>query len=555
MKRTVFFLSCLLILQSGILVAGSTTDGPFGKSVNEVTVAAGSETMALATAWIEAFRSANPEIKVSLVTDEDAMSADIRIISSNSLDQDKTRNSWKIIVGRDVIVPLMSRSDPFLESVSGRGISPAEFAAILSSDGSYTWGNLLGTGSNTPVTVIIPEDNAALKAISGFASVDPMAVRATRSSSESSLIRLSQGKEGVILFCRLADVTDKTGMEFIEGMDIVPVDVNANALSDYFEQFYSSFDNFVRGVYIGKYPKSLCNNVYAISESVPARGAPSDFISFILVEGQGCLTESGFTALARGEGVIRMEALADTQAMVTPGNGTPVARAWIWILSIIAAVSLFSYLIYIFTRPGIIESEKPLSKSHSAFSPQSIVTPAGILYDKGHAWTFLEKDGKVRVGIDDFLLHITGSITRIRMRSNGEKIRKGEFVMSVVQNGKQLDIMSPLSGIIIARNERLMNDTAIVHSSPYETGWVYLVAPDNWEKESRMMSAASKYAEFLKDEFTRIKDFLAGTPGINEVSLAQVILQDGGELRDGFLEEFGPEIWEEFQSRFLHSIN
>jgi glycine cleavage system H lipoate-binding protein len=555
MKRTVFFLSCLLILQSGILVAGSTTDGPPGKSVNEVTVASGSETRALATAWIEAFKSANPEIKVSLVTDEDAMSADIRIISSNSLDQDKTRNSWKIIVGRDVIVPLMSRSDPFLESVSGRGISPAEFAAILSSDGSYTWGNLLGTGSNTPVTVIIPEDNAALNAISGFASVDPMAVRATRSSSESSLIRLSQGKEGVILFCRLADVTDKTGMEFIEGMEIVPVDINGNALSDYFEQFYSSFDNFVRGVYIGKYPKSLCNNVYAISEGVPARGAPSDFISFILIEGQGCLNESGFTALARGEGVIRMEALADDQAMVTPGNGTPVARAWIWILSIIAAVSLFSYLIYIFTRPGIIESEKPLSKSHSAFSPQSIVTPAGILYDKGHAWTFMEKDGKVRVGIDDFLLHITGSITRIRMRSNGEKIRKGEFVMSVVQNGKQLDIMSPLSGIIIARNERLMNDTAIVHSSPYETGWVYLVAPDNWEKESRMMSAASKYAEFLKDEFTRIKDFLAGTPGINEVSLAQVILQDGGELSDGFLEEFGPEIWEEFQSRFLHSIN
>jgi len=30
-----------------------------------------------------------------------------------------------------------------------------------------------------------------------------------------------------------------------------------------------------------------------------------------------------------------------------------------------------------------------------------------------------------------------------------------------------------------------------------------------------------------------------------------VVLQDGGELKEGLLEEFGPEVWEEFHIRFI----
>ncbi|MCU0459254.1 MAG: hypothetical protein MUE37_09245 [Bacteroidales bacterium] len=553
MKQTMFLVSCLLILQTGMVSAGNTGNETRRNSVNEVNVFAGQETKALTMAWIEAFRIANPEAKVNPVTVPGTGSSDIQIITSNNPDLLEINDSWKIVVGRDVLVPLMGTSDPLLESISGRGISPAEFAAILSSDGSYTWGRLLGTGNSVPVSVIIPDDDAALGAISAFSAVEPEAVTAERASAEESLTALGTGKQGTIVFCRLADITARTGMEFIGGIRIIPVDVNGNGKSDYFEQFYGSFDSFTRGVYIGKYPKSLCNNVYAVSEGIPAEGAPSDFISFILVDGQRLVAEAGFTALARGEGMVRSETLTTGQTMVTAGEQTPVYKAWLWLLAIIATVSLLAYALYLLTRSGIKETVPNIFKSPIAFSPETLVTPAGILYDRGHAWTFMEKDGTVRVGIDDFLQHVTGSITRIKMRSAGEKIRKGEHVMSVIQNGKQLDIQSPVSGTIVARNEQLMNDTAILHSSPYDAGWVYSVVPENWEKESRLLSAATRYAEFLRDEFTRIKDFLAGTPGVNDVRLAHVVLQDGGELRDGLLEEFGPEVWEEFQMRFLDS--
>jgi hypothetical protein len=30
------------------------------------------------------------------------------------------------------------------------------------------------------------------------------------------------------------------------------------------------------------------------------------------------------------------------------------------------------------------------------------------------------------------------------------------------------------------------------------------------------------------------------------------VLQDGGEIKEGVLKNFGPEVWEEFQSSFIN---
>jgi hypothetical protein len=62
---------------------------------------------------------------------------------------------------------------------------------------------------------------------------------------------------------------------------------------------------------------------------------------------------------------------------------------------------------------------------------------------------------------------------------------------------------------------------------------------------------AEKYQYWLKDEFSRLKDFLSifVKPGTSEYT--HVVLQDGGELIDNLLSDLGPEIWVEFQTNFI----
>jgi len=62
---------------------------------------------------------------------------------------------------------------------------------------------------------------------------------------------------------------------------------------------------------------------------------------------------------------------------------------------------------------------------------------------------------------------------------------------------------------------------------------------------------AGQYKEWLKKEFVRLKDFIAASVKATSVEHIPIILQDGGVLRDGILENLGPTIWEEFQINFI----
>jgi glycine cleavage system H lipoate-binding protein len=181
----------------------------------------------------------------------------------------------------------------------------------------------------------------------------------------------------------------------------------------------------------------------------------------------------------------------------------------------------------------------------------SILVPKGLYFDKTHTWAFMEKNGSVKIGIDDFLQRITGQLTKIKMKDPGEKIRKGEQILTIIRNGKQLHIYAPISGIIKERNPSILADASMLNSSPYYDGWVYLVEPKNWIREVQFLFMAEKYLEWLKDELSRLKDFITTSVRSNTAGYEHIVLQDGGELSDHVLADLGPEIWEDFQTEFI----
>jgi hypothetical protein len=139
------------------------------------------------------------------------------------------------------------------------------------------------------------------------------------------------------------------------------------------------------------------------------------------------------------------------------------------------------------------------------------------------------------------------------MKKPGEKVSKGEYLLSVINKGRQLNICAPVSGTIKEQNVLLNCNSSIINSSPYAEGWVYIIEPSNWIREIQFLFMAEKYQKWVKDEFVRLKDFLAAIVNPSHTQYAQVILQDGGEIIDNPLAELGPEVWEDFQTRFMDS--
>ncbi|MEI6851678.1 MAG: hypothetical protein WCL06_02505 [Bacteroidota bacterium] len=222
---------------------------------------------------------------------------------------------------------------------------------------------------------------------------------------------------------------------------------------------------------------------------------------------------------------------------------------------------ILAFIVACITVDAFVQLSRKRKAKAVAFSPvsahvfneASVSVPKGLMFDRTHTWAFMEKNGMVKVGIDDFMLHITGPLSRIKMKHPGEQMRKGEPAMTLIQNGKQLIINAPVSGTIKYKNYQLVEDSSFINHSPVNEGWIYAIEPSNWERESQFLIMADRYKEWLKNEFSRLKDFLAYNRQTSHNELVPVMLQDGGELKDNLLSEFGPEVWEEFQIKFINN--
>ncbi|MFC2111278.1 glycine cleavage system protein H [Bacteroidota bacterium] len=200
-----------------------------------------------------------------------------------------------------------------------------------------------------------------------------------------------------------------------------------------------------------------------------------------------------------------------------------------------------------------VKITKQIQKILGHVSAKILRIPQGLFYNKNHTWAHLEKSGTAKVGLDDFLQHITGEVKFNNLKNPGDTINKGDLLTEIKQNGKNLKIFSPISGKIQSTNSLLYDSPEILNEDPYEKGWIYKITPSNWVAETNSYYLAEEATNWSTKELERFKDFLSG--GLMQKYSSEpsmVLLQDGGELRDNILSELPDEVWQDFQKEFLN---
>ncbi len=178
--------------------------------------------------------------------------------------------------------------------------------------------------------------------------------------------------------------------------------------------------------------------------------------------------------------------------------------------------------------------------------------PQGLLFCKNHTWAHLSRNGIAEIGLDDLLLHITGDVRFVSIRRRGDSVSKGDLIAEIGQNGKTLKIYSPLSGEITDANSALSGDNGIMTSDPYGKGWIFKIRPAGWTAETSSYYLAAEAVSWLRNELSRFRDFLMESASSNSHGESELILQDGGELKDHTLSELPGEIWISFQENFMN---
>lgn len=509
----------------------------------------------LTSKWVSEYNSLNPGknmvvIKAAYNSADLGASGNLSFITNKSsavLNNDKT---WKMVVGRDVIVPVMNAENPFLHEIEKHGVSPESFARIFNSPETQDWGTLVAKGQNSAIHLYLVNDESIKTSVAKFLQLTQIPLNGIIVGTKDEVVSSVQNDPYAIGFCKFSDVlmTDKQGMA--ENIKLLPVDKNGNGTLDYMEDIYSNANVFLRGLWIGKYPKSLYSNIFAVSTMPPTNETELAFLSWVLTDGQKYMNSSGFCELADSESLSQLEKINTAVISVTAFKDTSHTGVILLVLAVFLVLGLlFGAVIRNYRKQENVIPD--FSVQPQSFTEDAVRLPLGLYFDKSHTWAFMEKDGNVSIGIDDFLQHITGPVTRVEMKDPGTKIKKGDPLFSIIQSGKQLTLYAPVSGTIVKQNDALIADSSFINSSPYSDGWVYRIEPSNWDREIRFLDMAEKYKRWIDNEFSRVKDFLAATLKPESLEYSHVVMQDGGFLKDGVLADFGPEVWEDFQINFL----
>lgn len=172
--------------------------------------------------------------------------------------------------------------------------------------------------------------------------------------------------------------------------------------------------------------------------------------------------------------------------------------------------------------------------------------PDGIFFAKSHTWLNLFPTGRAWLGVDDFVARLLESPTVRFLVQPGARVKRGQPILALQEDGRSLTVRSPIDGRVLAFNDELRQDPDRLHHAPFSDGWVAEIRPDRYSDVKDLM-LGEQVKPWMRAEFARLRDVFATSGG----ALQPAMLQDGGPPVAGAMKQMGPEVWERFDREFL----
>lgn len=113
----------------------------------------------------------------------------------------------------------------------------------------------------------------------------------------------------------------------------------------------------------------------------------------------------------------------------------------------------------------------------------------GLLYSESHEW--VKVDGNVAIiGVSDFAQSEMGDITYVDMPDIDDEFAAGEDFGALESVKASSELVTPVSGKIVARNEELEDTPELINEDPYKAWIIKIEMSDNSQLDSLMNAAA-----------------------------------------------------------------
>jgi glycine cleavage system H protein len=115
--------------------------------------------------------------------------------------------------------------------------------------------------------------------------------------------------------------------------------------------------------------------------------------------------------------------------------------------------------------------------------------PEDLRYTSEHEWV-APGGPTVKVGITHFAQDALGDIVYVQLPDPGTAVQEGQAFGEVDATKSVSELAAPLSGTVVARNDRLADEPELINTDPYGDGWLVEIEPTEADGLGQLLDAA-----------------------------------------------------------------
>jgi phosphate transport system substrate-binding protein len=260
----------------------------------------------MAVKWGEEFEKSHPKVKVDIqaggagkgVADVLSGMVDLGMVSRDVRPEEVAKGALPFAVTKDGVVATASAENPFLKDILAKGVSRPAFIDIWMSGQATTWGRALGTSVSEPVHVFTRSDACGAAetwaAYLGGRQEDLGGVGVYGDPGLADAVRRDPLGIG---FNNINFAYDAKTLNPVEGLAVIPLDLDGNGTLDAEESFYVTRDELTGAIARGAYPSPPARDLFLVAKGRPGRSVVVEFLRWILTDGQAFVPETGYIRL------------------------------------------------------------------------------------------------------------------------------------------------------------------------------------------------------------------------------------------------------------------
>jgi phosphate transport system substrate-binding protein len=262
----------------------------------------------MAVKWAEEFRRLYPEVQIDIsaggagkgLTDALNGMVDIGMVSRDIYPEELKGGAYPISTVKDAVVPVANASNPAINDILTKGMKKEAAADIWITGKAKTWSQVVGTTSNDPIHVYTRSDACgAAEVWAKYFGKKQEDLLGSGVYGDPGLALAVQKDLLGIGYNNIGYAYDHATRQQLQGIRVVPLDLNNNGKIDAEESFYNTFDEIVNAIAQGKYPSPPARDLFFVTNGKPQNRVVVEFIRWALTEGQKYVKEAGYINLSQ----------------------------------------------------------------------------------------------------------------------------------------------------------------------------------------------------------------------------------------------------------------